>query len=114
MANSSLTWMTPFMDWGVGTLTMRNTGGTDHLSFDEVGIPGFQFIQDELEYSPRTHHTNYDTYERLQREDLMQAVVVEASFVWEAANRPDMLPRKPLTKEQMEGTPAPPRPASAP
>jgi Zn-dependent M28 family amino/carboxypeptidase len=91
---------------------MRDTGGTDHLSFDAVGLPGFQFIQDEIEYGQRTHHTTYDVYERLQREDLMQAVVVEASFVWEAANRPDMLPRKPLTKEQMEGTPAPPRPAA--
>ncbi len=65
-------------------------------AFDEVGIPGFQFIQDDVEYSTRTHHTNWDTYERLQREDLMQASVVIASMVWEAANRPEMLPRKPL------------------
>jgi Zn-dependent M28 family amino/carboxypeptidase len=101
-------WLEPLHDLGATTVTMRDTGGTDHLSFDAVGLPGFQFIQDEIEYSQRTHHTTYDVYERLQREDLMQAVVVEASFVWEAANRPDMLPRKPLTKEQMEGTPAQP------
>jgi carboxypeptidase Q len=106
------TWLEPLHDLGATTVTMRDTGGTDHLSFDAVGLPGFQFIQDEIEYGQRTHHTTYDVYERLQREDLMQAVVVEASFVWEAANRSDMLPRKPLTKEQMEGTPAQPRPAA--
>ena len=103
-------WLEPLKDLGVTTVTMRNTGGTDHLSFDAVGLPGFQFIQDEIEYSERTHHTNYDVYERLQREDLMQAVVVMATFVWEAANRPEMLPRKPLSKADLEGTP-PPAPA---
>jgi hypothetical protein len=91
-------WIEPMKDLGVTTLTARNTGGTDHLSFDDVGIPGFQFIQDDVEYEQRTHHTNFDTYERLQRDDLMQAAVVIASFVWEAANRPEMLPRKPLPK----------------
>ena len=89
-------WIEPLKDLGVTTLTMRNTGGTDHLSFDEAGLPGFQFIQDEIEYETRTHHTNYDVYERLQRDDLAQAAVAMATFVWEAANRPDMLPRKPL------------------
>jgi carboxypeptidase Q len=102
-------WLEPLKDLGVATVTMRNTGGTDHLSFDAVGLPGFQFIQDEIEYSERTHHTNYDVYERLQREDLMQAVVVMTTFVWEAANRPEMLPRKPLSKAYLEGTPAPNR-----
>jgi hypothetical protein len=101
-------WIEPLRDLGVTTLTMRNTGGTDHLSFDAVGLPGFQFIQDEVEYESRTHHTNYDSFERLQREDLMQAAVVMATFVWEAANRPEMLPRKPLTEAEMKGTPAPP------
>jgi Zn-dependent M28 family amino/carboxypeptidase len=91
-------WLAPLHDLGANTVTMRNTGSTDHVSFDEVGIPGFQFIQDDVEYFQRTHHTNYDTYERLQRDDLMQASVVMATFVWEAANRPEMLPRKPLTK----------------
>lgn len=87
-------WLEPLRDLGATTVTMRNTMSTDHVPFDEVGIPGFQFIQDDVEYSARTHHTNWDTYERLQREDLMQAAVVIATFVWEAANRPEMIPRK--------------------
>ena len=89
-------WLRPFHDLGATTVTMRNTGSTDHVPFDEIGLPGFQFIQDNVEYSTRTHHTNWDTYERLQREDLMQAAVVVATFVWEAANRPELMPRKPL------------------
>jgi hypothetical protein len=89
-------WLTPFHDLGATTVTMRNTGSTDHVPFDEVGVPGFQFIQDEVEYSTRTHHTNWDTFERLQREDLMQAAAVVASVVWEAANRNEMMPRKPM------------------
>jgi carboxypeptidase Q len=92
-------WLEPLNDLGATTVATRNTGSTDHIPFDDVGIPGFQFIQDPVEYGARTHHTNWDTYERLQREDLMQAAVVVATFVWEAANRPDMLPRKPLPKE---------------
>jgi len=101
-------WLEPLKDLGAATVTMRNTGGTDHLSFDAVGLPGFQFIQDAVEYETRTHHTNYDVYERLQRDDLMQAVVVMATFVWEAANRPEMLPRKPLSKVDLEGPPPQP------
>ena len=89
-------WLEPLKDLGATTVTMRNTGSTDHVPFDDVGIPAFQFIQDEIEYMSRTHHTNWDTFERLQRDDLMQAAVVAASFVWQAANRPEMLPRKPL------------------
>jgi carboxypeptidase Q len=92
-------WMAPFHDLGVDTITYRNTGGTDHLSFDAVGIPGFQFIQDPIEYETRTHHSNMDVYERLQREDLMQASVVLASFLYDAAMRDEMLPRKPLPKD---------------
>lgn len=88
-------WLEPLHDLGATTVTMRNTGSTDHVPFDEAGIPGFQFIQDEVEYRSRTHHSNWDTYERLQREDLMQAAVVIATFAWQAANRPEMLPRKP-------------------
>jgi hypothetical protein len=91
-------WLEPLHDLGATTVTMRNTGSTDHVSFDDAGIPGFQFIQDEVEYMARTHHTNWDTYERLQREDLMEAAVVVATFVWEAANRAEMMPRKPLVK----------------
>ena len=93
-------WIEPLKDLGVTTITNRNTGGTDHLPFDAVGLPGFQFIQDEVEYEPRTHHTNQDVYERLQREDLMQASVVMAWFVYNAATRDAMMPRKPMPKEE--------------
>jgi hypothetical protein len=86
-------WLEPLRDLGATTVTMRNTTSTDHISFDEVGLPGFQFIQDDVEYESRTHHTNWDSFERLQREDLMQASVVAATFVWQAANRDQMLPR---------------------
>jgi carboxypeptidase Q len=89
-------WMEPLKDLGVTTITMRNTGGTDHLSFDAVGIPGFQFIQDDLDYESRTHHSNQDVYERLQPSDLKQIATVEAIFVYNAAMRDQMLPRKPL------------------
>ena len=92
-------WMKPFSDLGMNTLTMRNTGGTDHLSFDAAGIPGFQFIQDPVEYDTRTHHSNMDVYDRLQPEDLKQAAVIVASFVYMAAQRDQMFPRKPIEKE---------------
>jgi carboxypeptidase Q len=91
-------WMKPFKDLGMSTLSMRNTGGTDHLSFDAVGIPGFQFIQDPIEYETRTHHSNMDVYDRLQPEDLKQAAVIVAGFVYDAAMRDQMLPRKPIEK----------------
>jgi carboxypeptidase Q len=91
-------WMQPFKDLGMNTISMRNTGGTDHLSFDAVGIPGFQFIQDPVEYETRTHHSNMDVYDRLQPDDLKQAAVIVASFVYEAAMRDQMLPRKPIEK----------------
>jgi Zn-dependent M28 family amino/carboxypeptidase len=91
-------WMRPFKDLGMNTLTMRNTGGTDHLSFDAVGIPGFQFIQDPIEYETRTHHSNMDVYDRLQPDDLKQAAVIVADFVYNAATRDEMLPRKPIEK----------------
>jgi hypothetical protein len=89
-------WIAPLKDLGVTTLTMRNTGGTDHLSFDAIGIPGFQFIQDNLDYESRTHHSNQDVVERLQPADLKQIATVEAIFVYNAAQRDQMLPRKPL------------------
>jgi hypothetical protein len=98
-------WFHPFADLGAGTLTQRNTGSTDHVPFDRAGLPGFQFIQDEVDYRATTdfeifgtHHTNMDTYDRLQREDLMQASVIVAAFVWNAANREALLPRKPLPR----------------
>ena len=95
-------WMTPLKDLGVSTLTMRNTGGTDHLSFDAVGIPGFQFIQDELDYGSRTHHSNEDVVERLQPSDLKQIATVEAIFIYNTAQRDQMLPRKPLPAPDQE------------
>jgi carboxypeptidase Q len=98
-------WMAPLKDLGVTTLTMRNTGGTDHLSFDAVGIPGFQFIQDELDYETRTHHSNMDVYEELQPADLKQAAVVEAIFVYNTAMREQMLPRKPLPHPELRDQP---------
>ncbi len=93
-------WLAPFRDQGVTTISIRNTGGTDHLSFDDVGLPGFQFIQDPLEYSTITHHSNMDTLDHAQPADLMQAAAVIATVVYQAANRPDMLPRKALPKPQ--------------
>ena len=95
-------WIAPLKDLGVTTLTMRNTGGTDHLSFDAVGIPGFQFVQDDLDYESRTHHSNEDTVERLQAADLKQIATVEAIFVYNSAQRDQMMPRKPLPQPQME------------
>jgi len=95
-------WMAPLKDLGVTTLTMRNTGGTDHLSFDAVGIPGFQFIQDDLDYESRTHHSNQDVVERLQPADLKQIATVEAIFVYDAAMRDQMMPRKPLPEPDKE------------
>jgi carboxypeptidase Q len=95
-------WMKPFANLGMTTLSLQNTGGTDHLSFDAVGLPGFQFIQDPLEYDTRTHHSNMDTYERLQPADVMKNAVIVATFVYLAANREGMLPRKPLPKPRAE------------
>jgi carboxypeptidase Q len=93
-------WMAPFRDLGMNTLTIRNTGGTDHLSFDGVGLPGFQFIQDPMDYDTRTHHSNMDVYERIQEPDMKQMAVIVASFVYLTANRDEMIPRKSLPKPQ--------------
>jgi hypothetical protein len=87
-------WLEPMKDLGAGTVTYRNTGGTDHLSFDGVGLPGFQFIQDTLDYGTITHHSNMDVYDHLSRPDLMQAATVMAWFVYNAAMRDEKLPRK--------------------
>ena len=99
-------WLEPFHDLGADTVTLRRTGGTDHQSFDGVGVPGLQFIQDGLDYMTRTHHTQADTFERLNAADLKQASVVMASFLYHAAMRAEMLPRKPLPPDP----PAPPPP----
>ncbi len=89
-------WLQPFADSGATTVTIKNTGSTDHISFDEVGIPGFQFIQDGLDYGTRTHHTNMDSYDRASASDLKQASVILASFVYHTAMLDEKLPRKPL------------------
>jgi len=91
-------WMEPLRDLGATTLTIRNTGSTDHMSFDAVGIPAFQFLQDPLEYGTRTHHSNMDLYDHLQAGDLEQASAVMAWVVYNTASRGEMLPRKPLPK----------------
>ena len=96
-------WMKPFNNLGMRTLTIRDTGGTDHQSFDAVGLPGFQFIQDPVEYGTLTHHSNMDTYERIQEADMKQNAVIVAAFVYQAANRDQLLPRKPLPKPQPAG-----------
>ena len=88
--------MEPFRSMGMTTLTVRNTGGTDHLSYDAVGLPGWQFIQDPIEYDTLTHHTNLDSYERLQPNDMMKNATIAAAFAYLAANRDDKMPRKPM------------------
>ncbi|PLW90386.1 M28 family metallopeptidase [Mucilaginibacter sp.] len=94
-------WLNPFKDLGAGTVPIGNTGGTDHLSFDAVGLPGFQFIQDAMDYGTRTHHSNQDTYDRLSEDDLKQAATIVASFVYNTSERKDMIPRKELPKAQL-------------
>jgi hypothetical protein len=99
-------WMEPLKNLGMTAVTIRNTGGTDHQSFDAIGLPGFQFIQDPIEYDSRTHHSNMDVYERVQASDMMHNAVIVATFAYNTANREDRLPRKPL--------PASPRQQPAP
>jgi carboxypeptidase Q len=88
------TWLAPFRETGAATLTMSNTGGTDHLAFDAIGLPGFQFIQDEIEYSTRTHHSNQDLYDRIQADDMKQAATIMAAFVYQTAMMDEKMPRK--------------------
>jgi len=108
-------WLGPLADLGATTVSQRSVGGTDHVSFDRVGLPGFQFIQDELDYSSHTHHTNADVYDHLDADDLVQASVVLASFLYDAASRPGMLPRKPLpANAAAPASMAPAAPTAAP
>ncbi len=93
-------WLEQFKDLGAGTVTISNTGGTDHLSFAAVGIPGFQFIQDSMDYGTRTHHSNQDTYDRLSEDDLKQAATIVATFVFNTSQRDEMVPRAELPKVQ--------------
>jgi Zn-dependent M28 family amino/carboxypeptidase len=94
-------WLSAFRDrpnenvWGANTLSISNTGGTDHLSFDRIGLPGFQFIQDEIEYDTRTHHSNMDVFDRIQADDMKQAATIMAAFVYQTAMRDEKIPRKP-------------------
>ncbi len=100
-------WLAPFRELGAQTLSISNTGGTDHLSFDGIGLPGFQFIQDEIEYETRTHHSNQDVFDRIQADDLKQAATIMAAFVYNTAMRNDKLPRKGATPELNFPKPAP-------
>ncbi len=89
-------WLAPLADLAATAVTNESTGSTDHVPFDRVGVPGFQFVQDPLDYFQRTHHTHLDTFERLRREDLVQASIVLATFLWQTADREELLPRKPM------------------
>jgi carboxypeptidase Q len=91
--------MAPVKDLGATTVSTKNTGSTDHLAFDWAGIPGFQFIQDPIDYETRTHHSNMDSYDHLQFDDLKQAAIIVASFVYQTSTQPEMLPRKAIVKE---------------
>ena len=95
-------WLEPFEDMEASTLTLRNTGGTDHLPFDGVGIPGFQFIQEPMAYFKRTHHSNMDNYDHLVGDDLKQAATIIAYFVWQTAQRDEMIPRKELDEDLLD------------
>jgi carboxypeptidase Q len=95
-------WIVPLRDLGVTTITNRVDDGSDHQSFDNVGLPGFNFLQDELDYETRTHHSNLDTVDHLHAPDLEQAAIVEAIFVWNTAQREAMLPRKPFPHPERE------------
>ncbi|HYX30149.1 MAG TPA: M20/M25/M40 family metallo-hydrolase [Pyrinomonadaceae bacterium] len=94
-------WLAPFRDMGAQTITISNTGGTDHQSFDGIGLPGFQFIQDEIEYDTRTHHSNQDVFDRIQADDLKQAATIMAAFVYNTAMRDEKLPRKPAPGQRV-------------
>jgi Zn-dependent M28 family amino/carboxypeptidase len=96
-------WLMPFRDMGASTITISNTGGTDHQSFDGIGLPGFQFIQDEIEYDTRTHHSNQDVFDRIQSDDMKQAATIMAAFVYNTAMRDEKLPRKPAPGTRATG-----------
>ena len=89
-------WLKPYESLGAGTVSLRNSGGTDHVYMQTVGIPGYQFIQDPLDYSARLHHTSIDTYDHMRAEDMRQAAVVLAGLLLTAANSDEPLPRMPM------------------
>ena len=108
-------WLAPFAEMGATTIAASNTGGTDHLSFDSVGLPGFQFIQDQIEYDTRTHHSSMDVYERVQPDDAKQASIIMAAFAYQTAMLNEKLARKPLNGDVISpATNATPAPAVAP
>ena len=92
-------WLAPFASMGATTVSLRPSGGTDHVYMQTVGVPGYQFIQDPLDYSSRLHHTSIDSYDHLKPEDMRQAAIILASFLLNAANRDEPLPRMPLPTE---------------
>ncbi|WP_435021434.1 M20/M25/M40 family metallo-hydrolase [Tundrisphaera sp. TA3] len=108
-------WLNPFREMGAATVTIANTGGTDHQSFDGIGLPGFQFIQDVVEYDSRTHHSNQDVFDRIQADDMKQASAIMAAFVLNTANRDEKIPRKPAPGQapSPSPSPAPATPAAA-
>lgn len=95
-------WFRPFHDLGAKDVTLRATSSTDHVAFDRVGLPGFQFMQDPLEYMTRTHHTHLDVRDHIIEEDLKVSATIVAAFAWQAANRPDRMPRKPMPEKPVE------------
>jgi len=90
-------WLLPFKEMDASTLSISNTGGTDHLSFDVIGLPGFQFIQDDIEYGTRSHHSNMDVFDRIQADDMKQASTMMAAFLYNAAMLDQKMPRKTAT-----------------
>jgi hypothetical protein len=93
-------WIDPFADLGAETITLANTSGTDHLSFDAIGLPGFEFMQDPLDYRSRTHHSNQDLFDRVPPDDLKQAATIIAAFLYDAAMADDKVPRKAIPAAQ--------------
>jgi hypothetical protein len=98
-------WLQPFASMGAGSVVATPTGGTDHVFMQAVGVPGYQFIQDPLDYNSRVHHTSVDTFDHLKAQDLRQASVVLAGLLFEAANSARTLPRMPVPTQ---GTPTEP------
>jgi Zn-dependent M28 family amino/carboxypeptidase len=102
VASTFQSWLAPFSTMGADTVVMSRTDGTDHVFMQAVGLPGFQFIQDPLDYDSRTHHSDVDTFDHLKADDLRQAAVIMASFLWNAANAETPLPRPPLPTKPKE------------
>ena len=98
-------WLEPFASMGATQVSAQRTGGTDHVFMQQVGIPGFQFVQDPLDYETRIHHSSIDTYDHLQTDDLKQAAVILASMLWQAAEREKALPRPPVPREPVDSDP---------